>query len=140
MFYCCLNQLFVVLSVHFGLGPIKRIGMVELHQWVHLFVWHLLHPDVDLQLSCTQAGAFTHLCAPLQYQQTDAQVVEKTHSRACTSIHTCQKCVGAILTYFSLSNKHTHAHSQRKDTAAYRDTLSHILHLEKITTLMIYRS
>lgn len=111
MFYCCLNQLFVVLSVHFGLGPIKRIGMVELHQWVHLFVWHLLHPDVDLQLSCTQAGAFTHLCAPLQYQQTDAQVVEKTHSRACTSIHTCQKCVGAILTYFSLSNKHTHTHA-----------------------------
>lgn len=33
--YHCLNQLFVVMSFHFGLGPAKTIRAAELHSWVH---------------------------------------------------------------------------------------------------------
>lgn len=132
MFYCCLNQLCVVLSFHFGLGPIKRIGMIELHQWVHFCLWHLLHPEADLQLGYTAGCVHSPVCS----SAVPADIVKKTHSQTCTYIHTCHKCVGVILTYFFLS----HTNIQGKDTAAHKDTFSHTLHLEKITIPRIYRS
>lgn len=48
MCYRCLNQLFVVFSFHFGLGPIKKIERVELRRWVHLPTCCFLCPEADL--------------------------------------------------------------------------------------------
>lgn len=127
MFYCRLNQLFVVLSFHVGLGPIKRTGTVELHQWVHLFPlappasWSWLYNPAALSRGCSLPNT-----VPAHVVKTLSNVREHTHMPARGS-------QAHLLSFFS--HKHREGRHGRP-----RDTFSHTLHPENITILEIYRS
>lgn len=107
MFYCRLNQLFVVLSFHVGLGPIKRTGTVELHQWVHLFPlappasWSWLYNPAALSRGCSLPNT-----VPAHVVKTLSNVREHTHMPARGS-------QAHLLSFFS------HTNIGREDTAAH---------------------
>lgn len=120
MCYRCLNQLFVVLSFHFGLGPIKKIERVELRQWVHLRLCHFLHPEADLSAQHSWVCSLPP-CTPKTVQ---SDVVKNPHMQVYKN-----KCMQAAY-WLAPCN------IEKEDAAAHRGTFL----LENVTILMIYRS
>lgn len=125
MFYCCLNQLFVVLSFHFGLGSMKTSRTVEFCGFISFCATSCI---LKLTYQLHKAGSARSPMSP-NTVPSDILILK---IQTCTYIHTWVSVWESYwLTSFSRNIERVKPPTE---------IVSHIFHLEKKSILMIYRS
>ncbi len=120
--YSCLNQLFVVLSFHFGLRPIRESG------WLNSISGFISCCGTSCILNLTHNSAaatllrlFSPWCAPIHCRQIQ---LKKKHIQICTYIQTCHMfvCVSDLTSFF-------HTQILRRKTQLPTETPLHTLYI-----------